>query len=61
MDGGLTASMRYAGKPILGSAHPGDRRHSNTLPGREHDDGRALPYSIKEIDGILVRHADAAG
>jgi len=33
----------------------------SSLPRREDDDGRALLHAIKEIDDILVGHADAAG
>src|ERR1700721_2284956 len=45
---------------ILATASRGGPPPS-TLTWREDDDGRALLHPIKEIDDILVGHADAAG
>jgi hypothetical protein len=54
------AILESKGSP---GASPGtcDGPDPPTLTRREHYDGRAWLHPIKEIDDILVGHADAAG
>jgi hypothetical protein len=64
--------MRFSGLfcsgewPISASTNDGSaagalhRPIPRALTRRQHDDGRALPHPIEEIDDILIGHADAA-